>query len=167
MLLPFKKRVIKIINIKWYKIEKSPGIWDNIYDVLWSNVWIALHSGFADKTPQSQSIYSIFISAECWICCSQTENSPNMYLRVQNYVNTITGTLWIKIIAHLQRTHFHVSHAVSVTVTYVHQSCSIKWPNGVLNVSLDGKHPFSAKLGTHFVLCIGFVCLKWPWSAEC
>lgn len=121
MLLPFKKRVvkIKIINIKWYKIEKSPDIWENIYYVLWSNVWIALHSGFADKTLQS-SIYSIFISAECRICCSQTERiHKTLYLRVQNYVNTITGTLLIKINEHLQRARYCVSHAASVTVTYV------------------------------------------------
>lgn len=162
-----KKKESKIINIKWYKMEKSPCIWDNIYGILWPNVWIALHSCFADKTPQSQSIYTIFINAECWIFFSQTENSQNTYLRVQNYINTITETLWIKIIARLQRAPFHVSHAASVTVKYVHQSCSIKWPNGVLNVSLNGKRPFSAKLGTHFALCIGFVCSKWPWSVEC
>lgn len=105
-------------------------------------------------------VYTVYLSVLNVGYAAHKQNSQNMYLRVQNYINTITGTLWIKIIAHLQRTRFRVSHAVSVTVMYVHQSCSIKWPNGVLNVSLDGKRPFSAKLGTHFALCIGFVCSK-------
>lgn len=77
-------------------------------------------------------VYTVYLSVlNVGYAAHKQRIHKTLYLRVQNYVDTITGTLLIKIIAHLQRARFRVSHAASVTVTYVHQSCSIKWPNGV------------------------------------
>ncbi len=73
-------------------------------------------------------IYTLYLSVLNVGYSSHKQRTHKTHTSGFKTTSTLLLKLWIKIIAHLQRAPFHVSHAASVTVKYVHQSCSIKWP---------------------------------------
>lgn len=138
-----KKRVIKIkiINIKWYKIEKAQifGRTSTMFFDLTCELHYILILLIKHLNHQVQYIY------QCWMLDMLLTNSihKTLYLRVQNYVNTITGTLLIKSM-NIYKGHVIVFLMQQVLLWYMYnspvvskQTCQMaKWGYKC------GKHPF-------------------------